>query len=219
MSRSGISGLSFRKRRRPRIRFFRLVITIAAVGLAAVILWCGYLFYQITRFEETLQPEYKADAGIVLGASLWNDLPSPGLRERLDRSIELYRAGVFPRIIVTGGLDAGGATITEAEGMRNYLLEHGVPESAILLEPDSRSTHQNLLNAQKILTNSGGSKAVIITHRYHGARALDIALTLGYEAPVLSVMETKVMNGPYHEFRETLATAKWQLTKLGLPLG
>lgn len=161
----------------------------------------------------------KADVGIVLGAALWDGEPSPALRERLDHALELYREGWFDAFILTGGYDYVGAKLTEAEGMRNYLVERGVPEEDILLENAARSTYENLVFSQNIMASRGWSKAVIITHTYHGARALDIARFLGYEDPVVSVTDSKVMNMAWHMARETLAYTKWQADKLLIRIG
>ncbi|MBW5448192.1 YdcF family protein [Cohnella sp. CFH 77786] len=214
--------LSYARPRRSRARrALRAFVWTAAAGFALLLVWCGWLYAQIATFHgiSSSDKTVRADAGIVLGASLWNDKPSPGLSERLDHALALYREGVFPRIIVTGGLDAGGATITEAEGMRNYLTERGVPEDAIFMDTESRSTYENLIFAQDIMKAEGWKSAVVVTHRYHGARAADIARTLGYDPVQVSVTETKVMNVGYHQAREVLAFTKWKWNKLLLTFG
>lgn len=209
-----------RRLRRRTFRPLRLICWTALVLAALIIIDCGMLYYRIVQFEGMPVHDHsvRADVGIVLGASLWNDRPSPGLRERLDLALTLYEAGVFRRIIVTGGLDAGGATITEAEGMRNYLVEHGVPENVIKLEDVSRNTYENLKYAKRIMDEQNWRTAVIVTHRYHGARAADIAAALGYEKAQIGTADTLVMNLAYHQARETLASVKWQWTKLRLKL-
>src|SRR4051812_38157522 len=107
-----------------RFRWIRTLLWLSFIGFLALLAWCLTLYLMITRFEGTPKPgtPISADVGIVLGARLWNDKPSPGLRERLDHALGLYRQGTFSHFIVTGGLDSDGATITEAEGMRDYLV-------------------------------------------------------------------------------------------------
>ncbi|WP_052339304.1 YdcF family protein [Gorillibacterium massiliense] len=159
------------------------------------------------------------DVGIVLGAALWHDVPSPGLKERLDHALELYNAGRFPTFIVTGGLDTGGATITEAEGMKRYLMQQGVPEKDILTEPLARSTYQNLSFSKKLMESHHLHTAVIITHSYHGARAADMAKFIGFEPVQTDTCETKVMSIVKHRLRETLAFGKWDIDKVLLRTG
>lgn len=204
------SAPSGRRRRR-----LRLWAAVAGAGLLALIVWCGSLFVVINRFDgrPSAGLPQPADAGIVLGASLWDNKPSPGLRERLDLALALYEKKIFSRFIVSGGLDAGGAVLTEAEGMRDYLLAHGVPERDIAIEPKATSTYENLLFSGDIMAERGWRTAVIVTHQYHGARSLDIAEALHYDHPQVAVTDSHVMNMSYHRSREVLAYTKWLLQK------
>jgi uncharacterized SAM-binding protein YcdF (DUF218 family) len=206
------------KTRRRNSRLMRWFIRIALVGVLALVIWCSTLYFIITRFDGTPKGDtpLHADVGIVLGATLWNNEPSPGLRERLDHGLTLYRSGVFKSFIVSGGLDDNSATLTEAEGMRNYLIEQGVPTDAILMESLSRSTYENLVNSEKLMNDRGWSSAVIITHRYHGSRAANVAAKLGFKPVQVSITDTKVLKLSYHETREVLAYTKWLMTKLFL---
>ncbi|WP_204605489.1 YdcF family protein [Cohnella boryungensis] len=193
-------------------------IWTAALGAIALLLWCLSLYIVIVRFEGIPADgrPVKSDVGIVLGARLWNDEPSPGLKERLDLALSLYREGAFRSFIVTGGLDAGGAKLTEAEGMRNYLVAQGVPEADILMDSLSRSTYENLIYAQDLMEANEWSSAVIVTHSYHGSRAADIARKVGFSPVQVSVTDSKVLNIPYHQTREVLAYTKWLVSKLFL---
>lgn len=195
-------------------RWQRRLLFVLLLGVAALLVWCATLYFIIAGYEgesEATLPQ--VDVGIVLGARLWDDRPSPGLQERLDHALALYRAGKFGHFIVTGGLDAGGATITEAEGMRNYLVGQGVPETAILTDPDSYSTLENLQNASALMENENWQTAVVVTHSYHGSRAADIADEVGLDPVLVSVTDSHVLNMPYHKSREVLAYTKWLLVK------
>jgi uncharacterized SAM-binding protein YcdF (DUF218 family) len=208
-----------RPNRRRWNRWIRLLLWIITAGTLALIIWCSSLYYVITHFTgipgKGAAP-VPADAGIVLGASLWDNKPSPGLQERLDLGLKLYRSGAFKSFIVTGGLDTNGATITEAEGMREYLLSQGVPQEAIVLDPLARNTYENLLNSRQIMQDHGWKSAIIVTHSYHGSRAADIARKLDYSPIQVSVMDSKVLNMSFNDTREVLAYTKWLVTKLFL---
>ncbi|RIE04900.1 YdcF family protein [Cohnella faecalis] len=194
---------------------------LAAVGILAIAVWCGTLYSIIVRFDgiPNSGTPVQADVGIVLGATLWNDKPSPGLQERLDHALTLYRQGAFKQFIVTGGLDDNGATLTEAAGMRNYLVLQGVPEADIALDTESRSTYENLLFAKAIMDKRQWKSAVIVTHRYHGSRAGSIAKQLGYSPVQVSVTDSKVLKLSYHKTREVLAYTKWLLDKARMSFG
>lgn len=206
----GTVTISNRRRRRRKLSLF---IRLAIVCLIVGCLWVAYIQYKIHTVPETA-PNGRADVGIVLGASVWNNEPSPALRERLERALSLYRNGQVAHLIVSGGMDHNGSTITEAEGMRNYLVREGVPEQAVSLEPLARSTYENVLLSQQIMTAKGWTSAILITHTYHAARAYDIARFLDMERTKVSSMNSQVMWMPWHKARETLAFTKWEMDKL-----
>src|SRR3954468_16741205 len=62
------------------------------MSLAGVVFW---------EHRDTARP---AAAIVVLGAAQYVGRPSPVLRARLDHAIDLWRRGLAPRIIFTGGL-------------------------------------------------------------------------------------------------------------------
>ncbi|MCP3776185.1 YdcF family protein [Paenibacillus sp. MZ04-78.2] len=194
--------------RRTVRKLFRFMLAVGAVAL----LWVGFIQWRMATLPDEKLPPH--DVGIVLGAALWQTTPSPALKERLDRAVELYQAGVIPHIIVSGGYDYVDSLLTEAEGMRNYLVEKGVPSASIYLENEARSTLQNMLFSQKIMQDHGWTSAVIVTHRYHAVRALDMARFLGYESPSVSPMDSSVLTMAWHKSRETLAFTKWQWDKM-----
>ncbi|MNU57529.1 vancomycin high temperature exclusion protein [compost metagenome] len=193
------------------------IIRVAIIVVVLVCLWLGYAWVQIVSLPSTMAYK-KADAGLVLGAALWGNVPSPGLRERLDQSLKEYQAGTFRYFIVSGGLDTTRSSLTEAEGMAKYLREHGVPKSAILLENKATNTYENLLFSKRIMEEHQLQTAVIITHTYHGKRAKEMAESLSYIDPQLSLVESKVLKKVPNNLREILAYSKWTLNKLGIPL-
>jgi uncharacterized SAM-binding protein YcdF (DUF218 family) len=122
-----------------------------------------------------------ADAIVVLGAKLIGRNPSTMLRLRLKEAITLYQANYAATIIVSGaqGLDE---EISEAQAMRDYLVEHGIPDEHILLEDNSFNTYQNLVNSKAIMDRYGLKQIIIVSNASHIHRALVIAHNLGLEA-------------------------------------
>ncbi|GIP32582.1 hypothetical protein J2TS4_17920 [Paenibacillus sp. J2TS4] len=196
----------------------RLWLTAAGALIGLLVLWTLYVQWMIFSAQHNQSAE-RADAAIVLGAALWNDAPSPGLRERLEGAIQLYEQGTVGAILVSGGLGDNGSTLTEAEGMKRYLLERGIPETDIWTETEARNTLQNLQYSLLIMESNGWKHAIIVTHHYHGARALDMAGFLDFDKPRVYTVDSKVMNIPWHKARETLAYGKWTLQKWLMKLG
>jgi len=217
MRKATVSRSSSRRRskkKRPWLLLFRVVAWIICAG----VFWCGYLLWLINGFD-TNKPLVKADAGIVLGAALWNDVPSPALKERLDFAWQLYKTGSVDKLILTGGLDNNRSKKTEAEGMRDYLVAKGISADKLLLENKATSTYENLAFSKTIAENHGLSSLIVITHDYHAARSKEIAKKLDFAQFQVAATKSKVLNPVYNESREVLAFTKWKLDSLLLSLG
>ncbi|MBO9598744.1 MAG: YdcF family protein [Cohnella sp.] len=201
-----------------RSTLIRRALRTVVIGLLIVAVWCGVLYTKIVTFDGTPDEAQgiRSDVGIVLGAGLWGEEPSPALKERLDYAIALFHEGLYARIIVTGGLGTPDSRITDAEGAAKYLIARGVPEESVALENSSKDTYENLLFAQRIMQEQGWQSAAIVTHWYHGSRAADMARTLAYDPVRVFTTDTKVMNRRFHEGREVLAYTKWFVRKLFL---
>ena len=129
------------------------------------------------------------DAIVVLGGGVAPaappELPDPDLTESADRvwlAARLYHRGAAPRIIVSGGslLDRpADPASTEAEGMRRFLVDLGVPNAAIVSEGESRNTRENVRNVRRIV---GDGRVALVTSAQHMPRALKMAREAGLNA-------------------------------------
>ena len=89
------------------------------------------------------------DCIIVLGAGVYgNGKPTKILQDRLDRGIELYKAGAAPKLLLSG--DNGKANYDEVKVMRNYCLEHGVSAEDIFLDHAGFSTYESMYRARAV---------------------------------------------------------------------
>lgn len=209
--------VSNKQRRRGGHRLIRWGLIICVLG----VLWALYVLARIGSIDQNpaaAANQAHAEVGIVLGASLWGDVPSPGLEERLQLGLRDYQAGKFQIFILTGGRDTRHSTYTEAEGMANYLEKHGVPRSKMLLENQATSTYENLKFSQQMMKEQGYTSALIITHTFHGNRALEIAEALHYSSPKLSLTKSQVLKPIPNTFREILAYTKWKMDQIRLAL-
>jgi len=67
----------------------------------------------------------------------------PDMRSAADRAwlaARLYKAGKAPQVLVSGGSDRAVYATSEAQAMRELLLDMVVPDAALVLEEDSRNT-------------------------------------------------------------------------------
>ena len=134
---------------------------------------------------------YGTDCIIVLGAHVWEDgRLSNALTYRCEAALEAWKQGIAPAIIVCGAQGRGEPS-TEAEAMRGWMLERGVPEDQVILEPESVNTLQNLSNARDIMASRGYRTAAVCTNNYHLRRALWLARDVGIEATGIAAPSTK----------------------------
>ena len=104
------------------------------------------------------------------------------LSNRVDKAIEIYeKCKVKPMIIPSGG-KGDDEKISEAQAMKNYLLENGVPEESIILEDESTTTEENLKNSKTIIDSREGKKrTALISSNYHIYRCLKLAKKIGLD--------------------------------------
>ena len=120
------------------------------------------------------------DAILVHGCALIHgDQVSRILEARLDTAIHLYRYGAEKARIVVSGGRGDDESISEAEAMRGYLREKGIPEKRIIPEDRSHSTQENLLMSMEMLPGVDRSRIALVTSDYHLFRCLLQAHELG----------------------------------------
>ncbi len=122
-----------------------------------------------------------AEAIVVLGAAQYNGSPSPVLKNRLDHALELYQDGRAPMVVVTGGRQPGDR-FTEASSGYNYLREHGVPDAAIRLEVQGRTTYESLAATARFLETEGIDDVLLVSGPAHSKRLQGIAADVGLRA-------------------------------------
>ncbi|ORB62261.1 YdcF family protein [Mycolicibacterium tusciae] len=163
-------------RRRRLVRRLRRIAIAPALFLAGVL----GLAIDIAAFSEQSDP-VSAYAAIVLGAAVDDDEPSPVFEERLRHAAELFRSGRVGWIVVTGGVGQGD-TLAESEAGREWLIGAGIPEDRLLIEAQSRTTKQNFVFAQPLLSEHGLDRVLIVTDPLHMRRATRVAAHLGLDA-------------------------------------
>lgn len=160
-------------------RHFRIKQILLLVLLFLLTVFCWPLLsiasYPALLSQQTSQPEkIKADAAVVLGASVWKDKPSPVFEQRIKYGIQLYKNGQVQYIIFTGGLSEGD-TLSESAAARQYAIAEGIPAEKILVEEVSTNTLQNLEQACKLMRGHQLQTAMIVSDPLHMKRAMTMA--------------------------------------------
>jgi SanA protein len=178
----------------------RILLELAG-GLAAVVLVANLAVLTGGRSGALAG---SADCALVLGAGVRDDgTPSDVLRDRLDEALTLYRAGRVRRILVSG--DHQRPDYDEPNAMRVYLEANGVPPEAVFMDHAGLDTYSSMWRAKHVF---GASRVVVVTQRFHLARAVWCARALGMQAEG-SAADRHVYRGMlWLEAREVASRAK-----------
>jgi uncharacterized SAM-binding protein YcdF (DUF218 family) len=155
-------------------------------SLAGVLIWAR---------RDTAEP---SSAIVVLGAAQYLGRPSPVLRARLDHAIELWRRGLAPRIIFTGGFGDHDTT-SEAAVAQRYAIDHGVPARAILIENVGRSTIESLRRVALLMDGEPSREVILVSDPFHMLRLTVLARRYGL-LPHTSPTKTSPISSNIREF-------------------
>lgn len=139
-------------------------------------------FVQVWR-ASTQDGARPADAIVVMGAAQYNGRPSPALRDRLDHALDLYRDGVAPLVVVTGGRQEGDR-YTEATTGYNYLRANGLADEIIRKEVQGASTYESLAAVARFLRAEGITDVVLVSGPSHSKRLAGVARDVGLRAAI-----------------------------------
>lgn len=119
-----------------------------------------------------------AGAIVVLGAAQYVGRPSPVLRARLDHALELWRRGLAPKLILTGGTGVGDTTSEAAVGLR-YVVRHGVPEQAVITENHGKTTRESMRAVAAFMRTQSDTTVILVSDPFHMLRLSILARRLG----------------------------------------
>jgi len=157
------------------VNIVRRILTIVVVAVfalwvisaSAVLIWSS---------RDEARP---AQAIVVLGAAQYAGKPSPVLRARLDHALDLWNRHLASLLILTGGTGSGDTTSEAAVG-RSYARKHGVPDSAILVESEGRTTSASMRAVAGMLEVRGLQSALLVSDPFHMLRLRILARRFGF---------------------------------------
>jgi uncharacterized SAM-binding protein YcdF (DUF218 family) len=182
--------------------------------LVTIVVWAAavtVVTWRVAR-QGRVDEARPADAILVLGAAEYYGRPSPVLRARLDHALALYRRGLAPRIITTGG-SGGDPVFTEGAVGRDYLIRRGVPPESIIVEDESATTAQSVAATAEILRRMNLGSCVVVTDAYHVYRAKRMLQRLGimaYGSPRAAALEPSPARYWWLCFRQGCAYLLWR---------
>lgn len=184
--------------------FKYILIVLIVIILVPVII----NFYVILSTKNRIVSGYSElltdiDYIVILGAGIRRGKPSPMLEDRLKTGISLYNNDISNKILITG--DHMNDDYDEVTVMKNYLLEHGIPEEDIITDNYGISTYDSIYRVKNVYKSS---KVVIVSQRYHLYRALFLSDNLDLESYGVEADLRYYYGQWYREIREILARNK-----------
>jgi vancomycin permeability regulator SanA len=141
-----------------------------------------------------------ADAIVILGNTVMPDgQPSPRLRARLDCGLDAYRQKLSALLIVTGGTGKEG--VDEAAVMAHYLVQHGVPAAAILVDSAGNDTAASAINVARIAREKHLKSVLVASQYFHLPRT-----RLAFERAGVAVAGQ--VHARYFEMRDVYSLAR-----------
>ena len=173
-------------------------------------LWFSFTFMALLFYSwvyRLLPRRRQYDYIIIHGAGLDGPRPTPLLAGRIDKALELWnKQHQHGKFVVSGGQGAD-EIVSEAQAMRDYLLEKGVSADAILMEDKSTTTWENLryslaiINADRT-TGVGATSAATVASRDVTTAASDASTSdVSGTATSSSGFTTAVVTSDFHVFR------------------
>ncbi len=140
-------------------RRYRTTVSVSLLFVLGLPL-AQLLFFGTTDYRR------RADVIVVLGAKVHaNGSPSTTLRDRVSTAAELYREGLAPTLIVSGGIGETG--FDESQVMRDLAVSYGVPASAIILDHEGVTSNATVTNTTRLFRQRGHHRALVVSQFYH----------------------------------------------------
>ena len=162
-----------------------LLVMTATAGLS-------YFYFLIKTFSIAKKTSSECNENVlvcVLGKKLINEKPDHEYTSRLNRVTYILKNDEKSQAILLGG-KTGKATISEAFAGKEYLLNENIHSSRINLEEASVNTIENFKNAMTLI-NDSDQDIIVVTNRYHLARAKKMAEGFGLDI-ILCAAEKKL---------------------------
>jgi len=156
------------------------------------------------HIRHPLLPQYRGHRFQGAGLAVHHERPSPVLCARLHHALALSCEGHAPRIIVTGRVGLGDTT-SEATVSRRFLVTHGVPLEAVVVQPQGRSTQASMTAAGEWLEAEGLHRVLLVSDPFHMFRLRMEARRTNLEAYTSPTEDSPISDNPVLELRYLFA--------------
>jgi vancomycin permeability regulator SanA len=177
--------------------------TIGSIGI--LIIFAGSI--AIAGLNDNIE---QADVAVVLGNTVNpNGQPSPRLQARLDKTIQLYRQGIFKQIIVSGGIGKEG--FDEAVVMKQYLITNALPPEQIYIDSQGNNTYLTAQHTAQLMTQYRWQSAIAISQYFHLPRTKLALHRFGIETVYTAHADFFELRDIYSTIREVFSYTSYQI--------
>lgn len=190
------------------IQRFVQILTILASSGVVILMACMNII--TTSGQSDWKTAAQSDYAVVLGAAVnESGVPSRIMRSRLRAALEFMEKNPTATVILSGG-QGPDEPMSEARCMYDAMLEMGAAQDRLLMEDESHTTRENLINSMEIIDGRGGTKQpiTIISSEFHQRRARYIADSLGIESCAVSGHTDQWFYRVNYTLREVFAFVK-----------
>lgn len=192
--------------RKELVAVYSLLNTGVTVILIIIIGFIYEASFKQTKINLAEGQVKKNRIGVVLGAAVWSDnQPSPSLKARVDKAIQLFNNKKIDMIQLTGSNAPG--ELSEADVAFDYIIKNKINPKFIWKENRTTSTLEQIqFIRNEILTRKDVDEITIISDAYHLPRVMEMANFFKLKVNVVASdidfkFETKIQN----QVRETIA--------------
>lgn len=150
-----------------------MLFILAGYGLSLLLIFYSPIADYLVAPLGMAADRKPAPAIIVLTAWTTSDgVLSEEAMRRTHMAARLYREGLAPLVIISGGEATGELRLESADFMGQFANELGIPWSAILLEKKSRNTYTSAIHVRALCREMGIDRALLVTDAAHMRRAV-----------------------------------------------
>ena len=174
---------------------------LAASAAAFTGLCAGFAACEAAAKNGNLSGE--PDFLLILGCRVKGDTPDEMLRLRAEAAAKFLNEHKNVRAICCGGIVHEDQTKSEAQAIKEILLQNGIESERIFLEDKSQTTFENFVNAKKIIDSLKTEKEpeiAFISSEFHLMRASVIASLVGVRASSIPAPSPKKGRALYYVY-------------------
>lgn len=187
----------------PFSRLIRRSVIWFLVGSTLILACDRWIAHQTSdRIAARIESVRPHRVALVLGCSPTTRDGRPNLYfvHRIDAAAELFHAGLVDQVLVSG--DNGSTDYDEPSAMKEALVTRGLPPSSIVQDFAGFRTLDSIVRAREIF---GQSRLLVVSQRFHAARAIYLADHSGIEAEGFAAADVLTAKGTRTRIREALA--------------